>query len=158
MIKRPLTLSAVVFVMVLAFLYMGNDSIFWRNPVKSNGAGEKQLDCFLQDDAIKLYGVVSDYDYREQYGKTTTELSLADVHILAATHTNDKSNTNSDINSKQNIYEYNNELYRSENWKKVTRPGQKVILYINKEETLSVGETILLSGRISFFEPAVNTG
>lgn len=158
MIKRPLALSAVVFVMVLAFLYMVNDSIFWRNPVKSNGAGEKQLDCFLQDDAIKLYGVVSDYDYREQYGKTTTELYLADVHILAATHTNDKSNTNSDINSKQNIYEYNNELYRSENWKKVTRPGQKVILYINKEETLSVGETILLSGRISFFESAVNPG
>ena len=158
MIKRPLALSAVVFIMVLGFLYMVNDSIFWRNPVKSNAAGEKQLDCFLQDDAIRLYGVVSDYDYREQYGKTTTELYLADVHILVPTHTKDKSNTNSYINSKQDIFEYNNKLSQREHWKKVTRLGQKILLYINKEETLSVGETILLSGRISFFEPATNPG
>ena len=158
MIKRPLAMSAVVFVIVLFILFFENDSIFWRNPVKSNANGEKQIAGFLQDDAINVYGLVSDYDYKNKYGQTTTELYLSDVHILVPTHTNDKSNTNSYV--KSNIGDEINNVNAKEKgqWKKVSRLGQNILIYINKEETLSIGDSILLSGKLSFFEPATNPG
>ena len=158
MIKRPLAMGAVVFIVVLFFLYHTNDSIFWRDPVTDNAAGKKQLACFLQDDAIQIYGVVSDYDYVERYGKMTTELYLTDVHILVPIQTNDKSHTNSYVNSTKNKLFYNDIVSENARWKKVSRSGQSVLLYINKEETLSIGQSILLSGKLSFFEPASNPG
>lgn len=129
MTKRPLAMTAVVFAIVLLFLSLMGSSIFVRNPVKNDAEGEKQIAGFLQDDAIWVYGVVTDYDYNNRYSQTTTEVLLSDVHIL-----------------------------EDSQWKKVTRSGQNILLYINKEETLSIGEMILCSGTLSFFDPASNPG
>ena len=158
MIKRPLAMSAVVFVMVLLVLFFKNDSIFWRNPVKNNVTVGKQMAGFLQDDAINVYGVVLDYDYNTQYGQTTTELYLSDVHIFVPSHTNVKSNTNSYINSNMDNEFYNVNAWENGQWKKVSRSEQNILVYFNKEETLSIGETVLLSGRLSFFESSTNPG
>ena len=158
MIKRPLAMGAVVFIMVLLFLYHTDDTIFGRDPVMDNVSGEKQLACFLQDDAIKLYGIVSDYDYVERYGKTTTELYLSDVHILVPNNTKDKSDTDPYANSNSHKVLNKDNSSGSVRWKKVSRLGQQVLIYINKEETQSIGETVLLSGKLSFFEGASNPG
>ncbi len=144
MIKRPLALSAVVFVLILSVFLLGNDTLFWRDPVKSNVHGEKQIAGFSQDDTIQVYGVISDYDYNDRYGQTTTEIILTDVHILTSHNTNDKSYLSSNIPKNR--------------FQKVTRSGQNILLYINKEETLSIGETILVSGKLFFFEAATNPG
>lgn len=150
MIKRPLAMSAVVFVIVLAFLSLWNDSVFSRNPVKSDASGKDRIEGFLQDDVIRVYGVVSDYDYNEQYGQTTTELILSDVHILLSNNTKEKTD--------QILNPASGSEVNSDRWKKITRVGQNIVLYINKEETLSIGETVLLSGRLSFFDSATNPG
>ena len=156
MIKRPLAIGAVVFVIVLLFLSLIYSSIFWRDPVKTNAEGEKQIAGFLQDDTIWVYGVVSDYDYNDRYGQMTTEIILTDIHILVTNHTKDNSYDNSNLNPNMDMN--NLDALQGGRWKKVTRSWQNILLYINKEETLSIGETILCSGTLSFFEPASNPG
>ncbi len=172
MIKRPLALSAVVFVLILSVFLLWNDTLFWRDPVKSNVHGEKQIAGFSQDDTIQVYGVISDYDYNDRYGQTTTEIILTDVHILTSHNTNDKSYISSNADSNKYLGNDNNEIASVQNgsiiqgtsgiwndrFKKVTRSGQNILLYINKEETLSIGETILVSGKLFFFEAATNPG
>ncbi len=133
MIKRPLAMGAVVFMIVLSLLFLIDNSVFGRNPVKSNADGTKQLENFLQDDSVRLYGIISDYSYNDRFGQTTTELILTDVHIALS-------------------------IEDTISWKRITRAGQNILVYINKEETLSIGETILLSGSLSFFEKATNPG
>lgn len=146
MIKRPLALSAVVFVILLSAFLVWNNSLLGRDPVKNDATGEKQIVGFSQDDTIWIYGVVSEYDYNDQYGRITTELILADVHILLSIDTKDKTDQIplSDMNSGK--------------WKKVTRSSQHILVYINKEETLSIGESVLISGKLSFFEASTNPG
>lgn len=141
MIRRPLALSAVMFVCILAFFLLHDTTMLGRDPVKNNADGEKQIAGFVQDDTIQVYGQLADYDQKEQFGQITTELYLTDVHIQAPISANDKS-----------------PIQANTTWKKVTGAGQRILVYINKEETLSIGETILLSGRLVFFEPATNPG
>lgn len=155
MIKRPLAVSALVFILILCTFLIGDDSLLRRNPVKSNADGEKQIAGFLQGDVIQVYGVISDYEYNDRYGQITTEVTVTDVHILAPDLTNDKSynllDTDSQTDDKSNFQ-------KKEEWKKAGRWGQKIILYLNKEETLSIGESVMASGTLSFFEKATNPG
>lgn len=140
MIKRPLAFFSVVFILILFFLQMTDETILKRDPVSSTATGEKSLAGYLQDDRITVYGVVSDYTYKNSYDQITTELILKDVHILDS----------NDLSAK--------EPSQYEKWKRITSYGQSIIVYINKEETLSIGNTILVSGRLGFFEPATNPG
>ena len=119
MIKRPLAIGAVVFVIVLLFLSLIYSSIFWRDPVKTNAEGEKQIAGFLQDDTIWVYGVVSDYDYNDRYGQMTTEIILTDIHILVTNHTKDNSYDNSNLNPNMDMN--NLDALQGGRWKKVTR-------------------------------------
>lgn len=130
MIKRPLAFVSVVFIMILFVMYQIENPLFSHNPVNMAEDGQKTLDGYLQDDVITLFGVISDYSYQESYGVTTTKLILKDVSILQ----------------------------KSGQYEKVTRYGQSILVYINKEETHLIGNTILLLGRLSFFEPATNPG
>lgn len=130
MIKRPLAFVSVVFILILFGLLQTEIPFFSQNPVDITEDGQKNIQGYLQDDVITFYGVISDYSYQESYSGTTTKLILKDVSIL--------------LNSKQ--------------YEQLTRSGQSIIVYINKEETHSIGSTILASGELSFFEPATNPG
>ena len=130
MIKRPLALFSVVFILILLLINRMNIPLFSQNPVNETEDGYKSLNGYLQDDVITLYGVISDYTYYESYGKKTTQLYLKDVSVLG----------------------------KSKQYEKITRYGQSIVVYINKEETHSIGQTILVSGELSFFEPATNQG
>lgn len=130
MIKRPLALVSVVFILILCGLSQTDIPFFSQSPVKVAVGGQKSMHGFLQDDVITFYGVISDYSYQESYGGITTKLVLKDISILL----------------------------KSGQYEKVTRWGQSIIVYINKEETHPIGNTALLSGELSFFEPATNPG
>lgn len=147
MIKRPLAVFSVVFIMVLLLFQIIDDSIVFRNPVGRTSDGEKELSGFRQDEGITLYGVVSDYSYKDDYGYITTELILKDVHILIPIE------EQSDNLNNNSTFTLDNEA-----WKKVSSYGQSIITYLNKEETVSIGNTVLLSGKLSFFEAATNPG
>lgn len=151
MIKRPLALFSVVFVMILVFLMSFHNSVFLRNPVESSGDGRKQIAGFLQDDVVTVYGNISNYSYQDQYGQTTTEVILKDVHILLPLE-----EQSLDIVNMQD--KMTAALLTESRWKKVTQNGQQILVYINKEETPSIGEQILISGKLSFFEAATNPG
>ena len=130
MIKRPLAMFSVVFILILFSVQRMNVPLFSHSPVSKTEDGGESLYGYLQDELITLYGVISDYTYHESYGKKTTQLHLKDVSVLG----------------------------KSKQYEKVTRYGQRIIVYINKEETHFIGETILVSGKLSFFEPATNQG
>ena len=151
MIKRPLALFSVVFVMILVFLMSFHNSVFLRNPVESSGDGRKQIAGFLQDDVVTVYGNISNYSYQDQYGQTTTEVILKDVHILLPLE-------EQSLDIVNMLDKMTAALLTESRWKKVTQNGQQILVYINKEETLSIGEQILISGKLSFFEAATNPG
>jgi len=130
MIKRPLATFVVVFILILLGISQTDILLFSQNPVNTAEDGQKSLQGYLQDDVITLYGVISDYSYQVSYGKKTTQLILKDVSVL----------------NNFNQYE------------KVTRRGQSILVYINKEETRFIGSTVLVSGGLSFFQPATNPG
>lgn len=144
MIKRPLAFFSVVFILVLFSLQMVDETILKRDPVSSTATREKSLLGYLQDDWITLYGVVSDYSYENKFEKITTEVILKDVHILDSKN---RSTKDSSTNFSKNPM-----------WTKITAYGQSILVYINEEEPLSIGNQILLSGKLSFFEPATNPG
>lgn len=148
MIKRPLALFSVVFVMILVFLMSFHNSVFLRNPVESSGDGRKQIAGFLQDDVVTVYGNISNYSYQDQYGQTTTEVILKDVHILLPLE-----EQSLDIVNMQD--KMTAALLTESRWKKVTQNGQQILVYINKEETLSIGEQILISSSSFLFPSSI---
>lgn len=155
MIKRPLALVSVVFILILSVMYRMELPFLSPNPVNMTENGQKTLNGYLQDDVITFYGVISDYSYQESYGVTTTKLILKDVSILSAVNTKKAASYPDSGRYSNTNYDRSREI---ETYKKITRFGQSIIVYINKEETHSIGSTVLVSGRLSFFEPATNPG
>lgn len=130
MTRRPLVLVSVVFVLILSVFNFFGNSFISHHPVNTAEDGAKILCGYLQDDVIELYGVISDYSFQDSFSGRTTKLILRDVSVLE----------------------------QSKQYKKITRPGQSVLIYLNKEETHAIGNTVLVSGKLSFFEPATNPG
>lgn len=130
MIKRPLVLTSVVFILILLVLRLAGTPYLSHDPVNRTGDGEKSIYGCFQDDVITLYGVISDYSFQESFGVTTTKLNLKDVSVLD----------------------------QSQEYKKITHLGQSILVYLNAEEVHAIGNTVLVSGRLSFFEPATNPG
>lgn len=130
MIKRPLVLTSVVFILLLIVLRLTGAPYLSHDPVNRTEDGEKSIYGCFQDDVITLYGVISDYSFQESFGVTTTKLNLKDVSVLD----------------------------QSQEYRKITHLGQSILVYLNTEEVHAIGNTVLVSGRLSFFEPATNPG
>ncbi len=130
MIKRPLVLTSVVFILILLVLHLTGAPYLSHDPANRTEDGEKSIYGCFQDAVITLYGVISDYSFQDSYGVITTKLSLKDVSVLD----------------------------KSQKYKKVTHFGQSVFVYLNTEEIHAIGNTVLVSGRLSFYEPATNPG
>jgi len=147
--KRPLAYTALVFVVVLFLLQMGEKIGVFKDPVAGVSDELHNLYGYNQGDTIMLCGEISDYSIEEKYGQITTELILKKIQILPPSEDITKDN------HFQFIQEESDYLSR---FPFISKKGQCIVVYMQNDFCPVIGRKVILSGKLSFWNKATNPG
>lgn len=147
--KRPLACTSLVFVMVLLMMQIRNIAIIGQSPIENLADGQMHVFGNRQGDTIAVCGIVSDYSFENQYGKTNTEIVLKDIQILPLSEDKSKSNHHETFQKQSDI---------ESDFQSISKKGQSIIVYLKEAYSPVMGSQIILSGELSFWKKATNPG
>lgn len=147
--KRPLTCTSLVFVMVL-FLVQTETAIGRiREPVVNRAGQVSILSAYQQDDTVVVCGKIRDYSVNTKYGQTTTELNLKNIQILPHREASTK--------DKALQIHLSESDYLSQ-FEEIGTKRQSIIVHLQDEFKPTIGSYVIVTGQISFFNSATNPG
>ena len=147
--KRPLACTSLVFVMVLFLLQKMGAIGLIKEPVAPRLSKRSVMASFGQGDTVIICGQIADYSTDDKYGKTTTELNLKNIQILPH-----KEALTKDINISDNISESD---FISQ-FQTIGTKRQRILVYLQDEFAPVIGSYVIVSGQMSYFNPATNPG
>lgn len=147
--RRPLACTSLVFVMVLFLLQSLGAIGLIKEPVAHEMDERDILPSFLQENTIIVCGQVADYSTDDQYGQTTTELNLKNIHILPH---------NEELTKEKILSDKLSESGFISQFKTIGTKRQKILVYLQDEYAPVIGSYVIVSGQMSYFNRASNPG
>ena len=147
--KRPLAYTALVFVIVLFLLQIGEKIGVFNEPVAGVSDELRNLYDYNQGDTIVVCGEISDYSIEEKYGRTTTELILKNIQILPQSE---------DITKENHFRFIHEESDYLSHFQSIGKKGQCIIAYMQEDFCPVIGKQIIFCGELSFWKKATNPG
>ena len=147
--RRLLACTSLVFVIVLFFLHSFGAGGLIREPVAPGLSKRSVKASFVQGDTVIICGQIADYSAEDQYGQTTTELNLKNIHILPH---------NEGLTKEINISDQLSESDFISQFQTIGTKRQRVLVYLQDEYTPVIGSYVMVSGQMSYFKRATNPG
>ena len=147
--RRPLACTALMFVVVLLVLELGNATGIVKNPVVGTADKLPVLDGYEQGEGIIVCGKITDYSQSERYGQTTTELNLNTIQIMPR---------NEAFTTKNSIPIHLSESDSISHLQSIGNKKQSILVYLQDTYVPVIGSYIIVSGKLSYFNKATNPG
>ena len=147
--RRPLACTSLVFVMVLFLLQSLGAMGLIKEPVAHEMDERDILPSFPQENTIIVCGQVADYSTDDQYGQTTTELNLKNIHVLPH---------NEELTKEKILSDKLSESGFISQFKTIGTKRQKILVYLQDEYAPVIGSYVIVSGQMSYFNRASNPG